>query len=259
MAVVLIQPQGLATEGPSLLAATLAALLGQAVKGLALTRTVLLAPSPLPVAGAPYTWVWLTSPQAAVAFAPHYRAWATVVNTPANTLAPLVATVGQATARQATQEGLPVAFCPAPGTNGALAAAQQWLKQQQQPTTVLWPCSALAANTLPQQLTALGHTVKAWPLYTLEPLPAAEAPALQQQLGQPTALVFTSTSSVAAWQALGLYVPPHTPLVALGPSTAKALKALALTLTLPNPLHESQTPTAEGLAQCLASYKTPYK
>ena len=92
--------------------------------------------------------------------------------------------------------------------------------------------------------------MQAWPLYTLEPLAAAEAPAVQQQLGEPTALVFTSASSVAAWQALGLHVPPHTPLVALGPSTAKALKAIRL----PNPLHESQTPTAEGLAQCLASY-----
>lgn len=98
-----------------------------------------------------WDYVAITSPEAARVLATAWDADAFVSHPP-----PRVAVVGKATEAALSKAGIPVAFCPSKATAKALV---QELPATSESTTLLYPASAKAAQTLQDGLTQRGFQV----------------------------------------------------------------------------------------------------
>jgi uroporphyrinogen-III synthase len=114
---------------------------------------------------------------------------------------------------------------------------------------LLYPCSTGRRDTLVDGLTARGFDVVELPLYA----PARPADARDSLLAalasatSPLAIAFFSPSAVENFLSLGVPLPPDALIAAIGPTTADALAARGLHVSiLPG------TPRAEAMADALA-------
>ncbi len=104
-----------------------------------------------------------------------------------------VACVGKATADALAAHGIAADFVPSKATAKVLAAELP----ADGPTSVLYPCSALAADTLCEALESRGFTTERLEVYTVEPAPWDAA---EEELARATRVVtFASPSAARVW------------------------------------------------------------
>jgi uroporphyrinogen-III synthase len=167
-----------------------------------------------------------------------------------------LAVVGQQTAQSAQQLGLNVSFQPSANTpSGAQAAGLQFCQQVQpaQRLQVLWPCSQQAFPTLKQVLEDNGSIAHAWPVYSTQPNPEVTQTQVVELLQRHAfqAALFTSSSSVTAWNTLGL--PSQSPALwfSLGSQTSTTIQQVK---GLP-PEREAANTNTESLVSLAQQFK----
>lgn len=138
------------------------------------------------LAGGSLTWVVVTSPEAANVLA---GAWESAGRPTLR-----VASVGVATAKALGSLGITSSFTPSTATGKSLAAE---LPYEGDRPSVLYPCSALAADTVAEALSERGFDVTRLETYTT--VPAEWAPE-QEALARSAAVVsFASPSAARVW------------------------------------------------------------
>lgn len=178
-----------------------------------------------------YDWLVLTSANAARAVFAHCRPETA-----------RVACIGPAAARLASEAGVKVALQPGKAhTKGMLEALA---KVGVQGTTILWPRSELAPDTLKQGLMALGAAVDDPAAYGNEPDAKGFAEFTRLlRAGILHAVAFASPSAVAT--AAGAIVGSAVHCYSIGPSTTRSLRMLGVECT------EAKDHSAEGLAAAI--------
>ena len=168
-----------------------------------------------------FDWVGFTSVTAVAAVlsrAGHLRLDPVV---PADTL---IAAVGPATAAAVRAAGMPVDLVPS-GSGSAAALAAIW-PAPHPGDSVLLPRSSMAADTLPDALTAAGFRVRVVDAYRTVPLPVPVEVADALASGAFDAVVFTSPSTVQPFA--GRPFGPRLVVVAIGEATAAAARGIGL-------------------------------
>ena len=162
-----------------------------------------------------------------------------------------IAAVGEATASAATAAGLPPRWTAA--GSGTALAARLTAELMGGGGRVLLPQSRLARPETRAALEAAGIAVDAVVVYDTLPAAASELGRWRAawELGElPDVCILASPSAVEALVALlgeegkGCLSRPHVSLVAIGPTTAAAVRGAGLHVAA-----EAETPTAEGLAK----------
>ena len=132
------------------------------------------------------SWVVVTSPESATVFA---AAWESAGRPQVR-----VASVGSATAKSLSSFGITTSFTPSKATGKVLAAE---LPRDGGRPSVLYPCSALAADTVADALTERGFNVERLETYTTVP---ADWTPEQEAMARSAAVVsFGSPSAVRVW------------------------------------------------------------
>ncbi|HEX2065803.1 MAG TPA: uroporphyrinogen-III synthase, partial [Candidatus Thermoplasmatota archaeon] len=187
--------------------------------------------APLPRRWDKAGWVAVASPRAA----PFARQAVAQMPRPVR-----IAAVGSATALALRREGLPVHAVSRNATGEGLASAIASFPTA--PGPVLVPQAQEPLGDLEAGLHRRGWTVLRWPVYATRaaapppPLPAGAA-----------AAVLASPSAAQALGAAAFRAPPGLRLVAIGPSTARAMREAGL------PVHATApSPTPAGLCEALA-------
>ncbi|MDO5677412.1 MAG: hydroxymethylbilane synthase [Propionibacteriaceae bacterium] len=154
-----------------------------------------------------------------------------------------VAAVGEATAEAARQRGISVDLIPV-GPSSAATLVEAWPDGIGR---VVVPGSALSSNVLADGLRAKGYDVHLIPVYTMEPLPdVPEKLAEEYRQGLFDAVVILSGSMARAVDSL-LGWPEGIRVVAFGPPSAAALRALGVEVAA-----EAATQDAEGLIRAIS-------
>jgi uroporphyrinogen-III synthase len=189
-----------------------------------------------------YDWMAVTSRNAAAGLAAAAEAQGLAlgaVNTP-------VAVVGEATRRECADLGLRIGLVPAKADAQGLAEAFPKGSGR-----VLAPLGNRASQTLPDRLTAKGWTVDAVEAYRTVDGPGLSMEARRSLIdGSADALLLTSASvAERVRRDLGSdSVHPHTAIIAMGPSTARAAEHSGLA-----PSIVASTPSYDGILEALST------
>jgi len=157
---------------------------------------------PALLAGGGLRWVVVTSPEAASVLA---EAWAAAGKPEVR-----VASVGAATAKALGSFGITSAFMPSKATGKVLAA--ELPREGGELASVLYPCSALAADTVAESLAARGFAVRRLETYTT--VAATWAPEQEAMARAAEVVSFGSPSAAVSWPTSGInntslwYRPP---------------------------------------------------
>lgn len=141
---------------------------------------------PATLAAGSWDYVAVTSPEAAKVLA---SAWDAVRDNPIP-----VAAVGKATEKVLTKFGIPVTFVPSKATAETLV---EELEFKGEGTTLLYPASARAQQTLQSGLEARGFTVKR--LNTYDTVTASWTEEQKEQARRVKIACFASPSSIKGW------------------------------------------------------------
>ena len=134
-----------------------------------------------------HAWVIITSPEAAGVFVDAWRA----CDAPQPTR---IASVGAGTAQVLADAAVTVDFVPSKATGKTLAAE---LPASDPPATVVYPASALAADTVETGLQGRGFVTRRINTYTT--VPATWSKAEWQRAGDAEVVTFASPSAVRVW------------------------------------------------------------
>lgn len=134
------------------------------------------------------SWIVITSPEAATVFI-EARQQAAAAD---DSSLPKLATVGAGTAKVLEAAGLPIAFVPSKATGKVLAA-----ELPAEGSSVLYPASALAADTVADGLAARSIPTRRIDTYTT--VPADWAPEDLARAQSASVVTFASPSAVRIW------------------------------------------------------------
>ena len=134
----------------------------------------------------PSSWIVITSPEAATVFIEAWEQSATASQPPN------LASVGAGTAKVLEAAGLPIAFVPSKATGKVLAA-----ELPAEGSSVLYPASALAADTVANGLAARGVATTRIDTYTT--VPAKWEPEDLARAKGAAVVTFASPSAVRVW------------------------------------------------------------
>jgi uroporphyrinogen-III synthase len=140
-----------------------------------------------------WDYVAVTSPEAAKVLA---SAWADYAVKEDDPLHPAVCAVGKATEKALEGYGIPVAFVPSKATAATLAAELE-LKEGGEETTLLYPASAQAKDTLQNDLEARGFKVTR--LNTYNTVTANWTEDQKKAAARAKIACFASPSSIKGW------------------------------------------------------------
>ena len=165
----------------------------------------------------------------------------------ARSLGTRIATVGEATARWISDHAGVSADMTGAGSAAALLECFPAPTSGARP--VLIPRSALAPDTLPGGLRALGWSVEAVDAYTTTPADAADIPddiAGNFRAGHYDAAVLTASSQARALPPLLGLPPPSTQVVTIGAPTAATARRQGITVAA-----QASSPTPEAIVRAL--------
>lgn len=153
-----------------------------------------------------------------------------------------IAAIGPATARALRAAGREPTVMPEEALGARMVEALGELRGRR----VLYPRAETVPPALEDALRAAGALVVSTPLYrTVCPPGAAEA---LRAVGPVDLVALASGSAARHLAATGVF-PPHTPVVAIGPSTAKVAASVGLRVVAVAESH-----TAEGLAEAALAF-----
>jgi uroporphyrinogen-III synthase len=195
-----------------------------------------------------FDWVFLTSANAARFFA--RRTHTLGCGLSANTAPrPKVAAIGRATAEAAEAAGLPVDSIARRSTGEELARE---LREQLRGRRVLLPTSDRARDELPRALAAAGAEVVQAVAYGTVARPADDSALEPLRRGAVDIVTFASPSAfLSLAEQLGLETVGKLTLAAIGPTTARAIRAAGLAVAI-----EARESSSAGLAEAIAEHFT---
>ena len=165
----------------------------------------------------------------------------------ARSLGTRIATVGEATARWSSDHARVSADLTGAGSAAALLECFPAPASGARP--VLIPRSALAPDTLPDGLRALGWSVEAVDAYTTTPADAADIPddiAGNFRAGHYDAAVLTASSQARALPPLLGMPPPSTRVVTIGAPTAATARRQGIAVAA-----QASSPTPDAIVRAL--------
>jgi uroporphyrinogen-III synthase len=154
---------------------------------------------------------------------------------------PRLGAVGEATARELAARGGRVQLVGDPPNAAGLLA--RFVEHASPPAHVGLPCAKGALQTLPEGLERAGFTVTRLPLYETVARAWPETFALTDATITDTTIIVLASPSAA--EALPQAVGERSPLVALGPSTKRALEARGWRA------HQAPTPDVAGVTEAV--------